>query len=333
MHDSLTQLLRFYPASVQPLATPLWLGNAGGGSGARLWRFESGIGDLVARAWPIDGPGPAVLGRIQTWLARLADLDFVPVPLNALDGRTLVLLDGQHWEITPWRPGKADGGRPPDPIRLRAAFSGLAAVHQRLAFESVEALSPGLQTRLMEAEELLSTGLNRLERAIGQTPNNPATQPAVRWLTLARDGLPGVVERLRRSVPIPLMLQPTLRDARAEHFLFEGDRLTGLVDFGAMGVDSTASDLARLLTDWVGNDREAFAIALDAYAAIRPLESLEIERIETFAESAAWLGPAHWLRWHFLDRRPFDDPDAVRKGLERGLERLIERIASRPITS
>jgi Ser/Thr protein kinase RdoA (MazF antagonist) len=129
------------------------------------------------------------------------------------------------------------------------------------------------------------------------------------------------------------MLQPTPRDARAEHFLFEGDRLTGLVDFGAMGVDSTASDLARLLADWVGNDRAAFTNALDAYAAIRPLDGLEIERIETFAESAAWLGPARWVRWHFLDQRPFDDPDAVRKGLERGLERLIERIASRPFTS
>jgi Ser/Thr protein kinase RdoA (MazF antagonist) len=333
MHDPLNQLLSLYPASAQPVAAPLWLGNAGGGSGAKLWRFESGLGDLVARAWPIDGPGAAVLRRIHGWLSRLADLDFVPVPLNALDGRTLVTIEGQHWEITPWRPGQAELSRPPDRTRLRAAFSGLAAVHQRLAFESVEALSPGLQTRLDEAEELLSSGLNRLERAIRHAPSDSATASAVRWLALARDGLPGVAERLRRSVPISLPLQPTLRDARPEHFLFEGDRLTGLVDFGAMGVESPASDLARLLAEWVGNDRAALAQSLDAYDAIRPLDRLEIERIETFAESAAWLGPARWARWHFLEQRPFDDPDAVRKGLERGLERLIERIANRPITS
>jgi Ser/Thr protein kinase RdoA (MazF antagonist) len=333
MLDSLNQLLRLYAASAQPLAPPIWLGNAGGGSGAKLWRFQSGLGDLVARAWPIDGPGPAVLGRIHSWLARLADLDFVPVPLTTLDGRTLISIHGQHWEITPWQSGKAEESHPPELIRFRAAFAALAAVHQRLAFESVEAPSPGLQARLKEAEDLLASGLNRLERAIRLVPTDPVTASAVRWLALARDGLPGLVDRLRRAVPIPLPLQPTLRDARPEHFLFDGDRLTGLVDFGAMGVDSTASDLARLLSDWVGNDRLATAAALDTYTAIRPLAGPEIERIETFAESAAWLGPARWARWHFLEERRFNDPEAVRRGLERGLERLIERIASRPIMS
>ena len=62
---------------------------------------------------------------------------------------------------------------------------------------------------------------------------------ALRWLSLARTAAPAAgrtarCERRDRS----FRLQPCLRDARPEHFLFEGDRLTGLVDFGAMGVDS-----------------------------------------------------------------------------------------------
>ena len=54
-----------------------------------------------------------------------------------------------------------------------------------------------------------------------------------------------------------IRLQPALRDARPEHFLFEDDRLSGLVDFGAMGVESVAADLARLIGEWFDGDPDA----------------------------------------------------------------------------
>jgi Ser/Thr protein kinase RdoA (MazF antagonist) len=151
MLDTLTRLTALYPAQARPLGPPMPLGNAGGLSGARLWRFDSGSGPTVARAWPLDGPRPDALRGIHAWLARLADLEFIPVPLAALDGRTLIELDDVSWEVTPWRPGAADASRPPAPMRLRAAFSALAAVHQRLAFESTRAPSPGVTARLAVA--------------------------------------------------------------------------------------------------------------------------------------------------------------------------------------
>ena len=95
-----------------------------------------------------------------------------------------------------------------------------------------------------------------------------------------------------------------------------------------MGIDSPATDLARLLSEWVGPDRLALAEALDAYAAIRPLDPTETALIDLFSESAAWLGPARWIRWHYVERRRFDDPDAVRLGLDRALGRLVERLTS-----
>jgi homoserine kinase type II len=105
--------------------------------------------------------------------------------------------------------------------------------------------------------------------------------------------------------------------------------VTGLIDFGAMGIESVAADLARLLGDWVGADTGLRAEALDAYASIRPLAAVEIALIDVFEDSSALLGAGHWVRWHFLEGRTFDAPSAVAAGIERGLERLAWRSVGR----
>jgi homoserine kinase type II len=324
----LERLLALYPAQARPLAPPTPLANAGGFSGARLWRFDSGLGPLVAREWPAVGPSPDALRRIHGWLVRLADLDFIPQPLTTLDGRTLVTHEVHVWEVTRWLPGLADASRPPSRPRLRAAFTGLAAVHQRLAFESSRAAAPGLATRLAEANALIASELDTMESHARRDPTDPLSATAFRWITLARSGLPALIPRLHRDAARITLVQPVLRDARAEHFLFTDDQLTGLVDFGAIAFDPPAADLARLLNDWVGRDRIARADALDAYAAVRLLDSSESALIDIFADSSAWLGPARWVRWHFVEHRRFDDPDAVRLGLERAMRRLTDRLTS-----
>src|SRR6185437_2387218 len=111
--------------------------------------------------------------------------------------------------------------------------------------------------------------------------------------------------------------QPCLRDVRPDHLLFTGERLTGLVDYGAMGVDTVAVDLARLMAEWLGRDRALRAGALDAYASVRPIDAAETALIDAFERSSALLGGGHWVRWHFLEGREFEDPSAVVRGLEK----------------
>ena len=66
----------------------LALGNAGGFSGARLWRLQGPLGSLCLRAWPSDGPSPDRLRLIHGLMKRAHDsgLDFVPRLLAALSG-------------------------------------------------------------------------------------------------------------------------------------------------------------------------------------------------------------------------------------------------------
>src|SRR4051794_7668951 len=89
MNEDLEEVLAGFPADARPLTTPEPLGNAGGASGARLWRLVAGRGTLVARAWPPDGPGLEALEQIHGWLAEVESLGFAPVPVPGLDGRTV----------------------------------------------------------------------------------------------------------------------------------------------------------------------------------------------------------------------------------------------------
>jgi Ser/Thr protein kinase RdoA (MazF antagonist) len=326
MRDDLRAVLDRYPAIARPCAAPEPLGNAGGLSGSRLWRYASGRGRLVARAWPVDGPPRAAIERIHRWLGEAAGLGFVPVPLAARDGRTLHEQGGRLWEVAPWLAGTAAPGPPPS-ARLRAGFAALAAFHQSVRSDRSHGPSPGVRNRLHEIESLLGGGFTALDRVLGQASADPLAAPAKHWLALARWTAPRLVELLRRASGRVVALQPCLRDARPEHLLFEGDRVTGLVDFGAMAVESVAADLARLLAEWIGPARAERAEALDAYAAIRPLDESETVLIDVFEASAALLGAGHWVRWHFVEGRTFDAPGAVARGIEHGLERLARLAA------
>ncbi|HEV3120405.1 MAG TPA: phosphotransferase, partial [Isosphaeraceae bacterium] len=272
--------------------------------------------------WPQEGPERGKLKQIHGWLADAGRLGFVPVPLAARDGQTVQEHAGRLWEVVPWMPGAPERLIPPAKARLVAAMGGLAAFHNSLAHHQITGPSPGMGRRLRELEELVAGGFQSLEQVLTQRKSDPVCALARRWLRAAPVYAPEMIERLRHVASQPVALQPCLRDLRAEHLLFEGDRLTGLVDFGAMDVESVAADLARLLADWVWQDRTMRAEALAAYAASRRLSESELALIDAFARSAAVLGAGHWVRWHFVEGRKFDDPTAVSQGLTRCIERL-----------
>ena len=55
---------------------------------------------------------------------------------------------------------------------------------------------------------------------------------------------------------------------------------------------------------------------------IRPLDPDETRLINVFETTTALLIGERWARWHYVENRKFDDPQAVLNGLERGLMRL-----------
>jgi hypothetical protein len=98
--------------------------------------------------------------------------------------------------------------------------------------------------------------------------------------------------------------------------------VTGIIDLGAMSIESPASDVARLLESFVGDDAEAWDIGLSAYSTVRPFDVQERRLAKAIAESNVLLAPGNWLQWLLVERRTFDDMATVVKRLGMTVDRL-----------
>lgn len=101
-----------------------------------------------------------------------------------------------------------------------------------------------------------------------------------------------------------------------------GQILTGLIDYGALKVDSVAVDLARMLGSLVKDDADGWQTALRAYRRFAPLTAEEEELAHVLDETGVVLGVANWLRWLYEERRPFADRTAVVHRFGQLLDRL-----------
>lgn len=323
--SDLGALLDRYPLAFRPVGPLSPLGNSGGLSGARLWRYSAPRGEFLLRLWPESEMDAERLRLRLEWVGLLDALPFVPRPVTALDGQALQAFDRRFWHVEPRMPGEAEAMRPPSEVRVRASMEALALVHRRWERLCSTGPSPGLKLRLDETETLASGGLANLRDAVSRTSDSAERRIAMGWIEEAPRLLPTIRKELGRAVETPVTLQPSMRDVRSDHLLFTGDRLTGLVDFGALAIESPASDLARLLADWFEPDDPGRSTALSAYEQVRPMDS---RWIALFERSADLLLGSRWIRWHFVAHREFDKAGAALLGLETALHRLRRRIVS-----
>jgi homoserine kinase type II len=319
------EVLARYPAVFHAARlTPL--GNRGGFSGARLWRVEAGSAAFCLRAWPPRQSDPGRLDFVHALQrgARAAGLAFVPAVVAASDGCGHVAHAGRLWDLTQWLPGRADFHDSPSVVRLEAAAAALARVHA--AWDDPAAggtgVCPALRRRLAAAAEwqaLRHSGWQPLQGADAADPVRPVAERA---LVLLDGHVAEVAGRLQPRAERHWPLQPCLCDVWHDHLLFEGDRLTGLVDYGAAKVDHPAVDVARMLGSLVPDDPAAWRVGLGAYRAVRPLGDDEAELARALDETGAVIGVATWLRWLYEEARPFEDRAAV----ARRLASLVGRI-------
>jgi Ser/Thr protein kinase RdoA (MazF antagonist) len=306
-------------------ATLIALGNAGGFSGARLWRVEGADGAFCLRAWPPGGVTPQRLQTLHHWMgvARQAGLFFVPAVLSKGRGSSWVEMSSRLWDLTTWMPGRADFHAQPSRARLENACVALARLHESWA-RVTPSTGPCLavQRRLACVRDwtaLTASGWHPLDRTAPDDPLRPLAEHAWAVLHGRVDQVPG---RLAPWIDRPLPLQPCLGDVWHDHILFSGEEVTGVIDYGSARVDHPAVDLARLLGSLAGNDAAAWAAGLGAYTRVRPLREVEQTLIAVLDETGTLLGLANWLRWHYHDGRTFEDRSAVTRRLGELLKRF-----------
>jgi homoserine kinase type II len=227
--------------------------------------------------------------------------------------------------MTPWLEGNAEAVHISSSDQARPVMHALADFHRSLQHHERTGPSPGLLFRIQELEALMKDGLDRLSSVIPPAPRDEFSEMARRWLGLGRLLIPASLPAIRDAAKLPLRLQPCIRDARPGHFLFDQGQVRGLIDFGAMGVESVACDLARLLGEWSGLSEVSRAETMACYEEQRPLNEPERAALHAFELVGDLLIGSHWITWRYLESRRFPDPRAFDQGLQKGLDRLVRR--------
>ncbi|HTQ37948.1 MAG TPA: phosphotransferase [Pirellulales bacterium] len=335
---NLSPILAYYPTDCQPTGAPESIAD-GGFSGSRIWRVQTQRGVLCLRCWPSEYPAQR-LAWIHGILARVYSGGFclVPVPIRAISCDTFVCRNGYLWQLEPWLLGKAQvdnaGLQPISPARVESAVTALAEFHIAVAADPANHLPdgppPGIVQRLAQLNALQSGGLDRLSEAIASKRHVwlELAERAVPLLAAFRLVAPARGERLRQAAQQCVAIRPCIRDIHREHVLFEGDRVTGIVDFGAMQPDNVACDIARLLGSMAGDDAALWQAGLQAYQRLQALSEVERPLVQIYDESSTLLSGIHWLQWVFAEGRQFENRQGVLMRFEEILGRLI-RLAQR----
>ena len=264
------------------------------------------------------------------------------------------------WELLRFMPGNSV--QCPSPMQARMALQALAQLHTAAAGMPPGpqlGASPGRLRRLAQIQQLLLVPWQERRPVLwwshqqGQSSKNALNVLDCRPLFARLDaaivvfeaaGGTAVLNRLLQSQAEATVLQPVLRDVWSEHVLFcnpqedsqhESDHGSGLafIDFHAAGIDTPATDVARLLGSWTAPPNrqqlpllEAWSDAIAAYERVRPLTKIERALVSLFHVTGTVLGLDNWFRWTLEEGRCFVERRRVLARIDRLIDSLGEAL-------
>ncbi|MCA9127386.1 MAG: aminoglycoside phosphotransferase family protein [Planctomycetales bacterium] len=280
----------------------------GGLSQASVWKCQSPSGPLCLRVWPshVTETQLTIIHRAMQ-LAAAAGLSFVPRLFHCRKNYGIQLSTAVHdgrqfWELSEWLPGKADYLQLPGWIRLKSAIGSLADAHRIWSQESVDGPSPTVAGRILRLQQWLGPWGSDVIQLLNPTEQLEATLVAETAHYLKRFG-PTLVSRLKELSQEHVRQHFVLRDPWSDHILFEGDRVTGLIDYGAGRIDDPAADVARMLGSLEPTNKQLRDQAVRVYNELT--YPINVARVELFVESTNLLSALQWLQWLVIEKREF----------------------------
>lgn len=298
--DQLNRILANDARWFLPLDAPYVFSPESSWSGARFIRWRSDSGPMVLKIWQTDGPDHSAHRRRHLALQPLHDFEPVPaLPVPDSAGHTLrILPDGRCAELFHWQEGDPVGQDPPGET-IRQVMTTLARLHRIWSSDPGQRQdrSEAVQQRIRQLRGLESGGLEyaATEARHLRSSSSDIGEKLLSIIGLARQSLPAAIRTLEPLVSLRLPLQVVLRDTRPNHFLMKDDKLIGVIDFGAIGFDTVALDLARLFGEWHQLERSKRDLAYRAYESIRPLAPAEMAAVDPLITLAAILGGVAWV--------------------------------------
>lgn len=300
----------------------------------------SGAQPVVVRAGPdawVVKSFPATANRARAaWIhglmrhLRQSGVEEVPPLMATPDGDTFREAAAGIWEVVGFVSGVSTEA--PTPAQAREAARVLARIHQAARTWPGEPPRRGTSPGLLERR--------RRAALLGDDPwpacgGCPAPAGGFRAAVAMRRVAAGEtfaafggtrIMRLWSSVALPEAdLQPVLRDVWSDHVLFapgQPERVAGVVDFHAAGIDTPALDVARLFGSWRSSaDRRYLPLdarwreAMAAYVDEGPLTNRELGLVPVLHALGVVFGLDNWFRWAIDEHREFSDS-------QRALERI-----------
>ena len=307
-----------------------------GFSGARVWRIVLGASRFCLRRWPDGRPEVRRLHELHRWLTFLSRTGSCPVaaPVSAVDGATTVCDLGILWQLEPWLAGAPDESEPPSTSRLSAAMHALASLHlvsHRYQpspdgeewFSTRVGPSPAVVERMQLARRWTPQLLADCETVLRARVPTRLSELALLVIQHAGKPLSAMHHELHVASDLAVPLFPCLRDVWRDHILYEEDRVTGIVDPAAARTETAGADLSRFLGSVLGEEQDQWQLAVEAYAAVRPLSDSERRLIPILDRSNLLLSGLQWVR-RIVEEPPLD-PDGR---IVARLGRIVRRLSS-----
>ena len=230
---------------------------------------------------------PSALSSLQNahaFLDQIRKKKFVLFPLIIRNNKnsTVVYHDGFCWDLSSWVPGNM-----PDCsiVNLIQCINKLARFHIAVgADQSGFGIMPAMESREIEINSFSISAINF---------------SAIRFLPLFN--LIELLKWTRQEVgsllgsPNPsVKVQCCWGDARRENILFNGNEITGFIDYCAMRKDCREVDVSRMISSFAGDDYLMWNKALNAYSENAPINYLVCRKLDILGTIVSLY---RWLKW------------------------------------
>ena len=314
---------------VFPVSAPQPFVPSSGWSGANFWKWPGESENFLLKIWPAEGPEARQHLFRHSQLNNLRDLDLpLGLPVPDRTGRTLrPWSDGLWAEVIPWF-----GGSPatvsPEPAQVASVVQVLCELHQRWTETTASRTGPSSavlnrlnQLKRIDLTRLLSSRADFLQKGLNLSAESMEKLWEIcRLAQLLRDDAVSLLQPFENE---KFRILTILRDARPDQFLFHDGRLSGVIDFGAVGRDIIAVDLSRLATEWFPEDLAQQDYFVRSYVKNRIVDEREFRLIRPLALSGAILGGLAWLDLHFRKGRSIGREEEFERAIDHALSRLI----------
>jgi Ser/Thr protein kinase RdoA (MazF antagonist) len=327
MSDSIIRVLQNYDigyAASNPNSQEIEaLGSAGGFSGAEFWKITVGASKYCVRRWPNSKPTRSqadVIYPTLKYVRRHSDLPLA-FPIQTVHGESMCRADNAHWELSRWMPGEPIVETEINDDQLRAAARALAEFHNTTSsLSQQQRMSPAVDFRCNMIDRLWATQFEQLQ---GTQDVSGVVDSGVKknLLDQFRYQAHALRQQLEWVRSVPVLQIPIFGDIWSDHVLFNNDEVSGIVDFGAMKIESPCLDIARLFGSYADYSSEALRRGISYYVEFRELNDLDHSLIELYDRAYVILAGVQWLIWIELEQRFFLDNEAVRQRLHRLVRR------------